>query len=216
MPPPPWANLGRVAAARPVPLKKPVQPTEGREAGPLVARTHTSSLSPSHLLSLACSVLFTVDDAASLSFSLPPASFPCALSPDPTSPPAPGGPDPDAAGARAHWGAGAEPATGEGAGRAAAPRISRQQGNAPARRLQPARLARWRPWGSSVLLFSLSLTAVLILFHFCALSRREVEVQEHAYTALPAPLPRDAYWGRGGMAVYDFAPQLVPLTGSVL
>ncbi|KAI5128135.1 hypothetical protein MUG91_G95n147 [Manis pentadactyla] len=36
--------------------------------------------------------------------------------------------DPDAAGARAHWRAGAEPATGEGAGRAAAPRISRQQG----------------------------------------------------------------------------------------
>lgn len=149
---------------------------------------------PSDSGSVTLSLVWCTEDDAS-SFSLPlPLSVSGSLFPVPlpTSPARPaGGADPDTAGACAHWGAGAEPATGEGAGGAAAPRIGGQQGNAPA-----AARAALPPLGLCVMSDS-SLAAVIVAFFFCAPSRREVEVWKHA------PSRRDAYMG---LPLWDLVP----------
>lgn len=91
----------------------------------------------------------------------------------------PGWTDPDAAGARAHRGAGAKPATGEGAGRAAAPRTSRQPGN---RRRRRQCLGPPAPPSAALFYYFLSLWLLssqfcwAFVFPFCIPSRRTVPV----------------------------------------
>lgn len=151
--PHPGAGLGKVAAACPPPLNR--SGSEGR------APPQTSSL-PS-----TCSPVLRTEDDLLLSLSLFSLFLRLPLACAPLSCPhlatRPGWTDPDAAGARAHWGAGAKPATGESAGRAAAPRTSRQPGNRRCQRFGPP-----TPLSASPFYYFLSLAALLpVLLGFC-------------------------------------------------
>lgn len=128
-----------------MPTASPAGTSQEWAPGP-AAHPQTSCLALNTSGPSTCSPCLIPDnDASFLSFSfplsLPLSSFflrlplcplcpvPCPLTPALC--PVMGGADPDTVGTCAHWGAGAEPAAGEGSGRAAAQGVSGQQGNEP-------------------------------------------------------------------------------------
>lgn len=133
----------------------------------------------------------------SLSHSLPPASFPCALCPVPTSPPA----RVDQTQTQLEHARIGELEQSLLLEKAQAERLLRELADNRVTRPPPpaARALARGPPGSSVLLFSLSFTAVLVFFSFCALSRREVEGQKRTFHC------HRCLWGGGGLALCDFA-----------